>query len=398
MDNIQYPVTGSSGWGTKINNNFKEISDTIGSINKDSDGDIGTQLGNIASQLNERMKDIRMISKKIISSTPDSPIRIKIIGDSIAAGSGGTGYSCTGDVIYGTYKENTNGHCWANSFRDFVKSKFNCICKNWGIGGFKSSDIANNLDKLISSDDDIILCAIGANNCYISNGIEIFKNDIKTIYNYVKNLNKEIVFIGTIQTQVAESCSIKMEDIDNALMEVCTDLCIDFIPMYNLFNNFIVTSGCPKDIFYANTEHPNNNGYDVMFHLITSYMKLSTDMYTRDALLKIVNSDWINLVLEGGATEYVSGRSCKYRRSGNFVEVKGTIKGLTEINTKTVQFATLPSGFRPYEVGYYIQHGSGTCNWLLRIDPDGTMHADRYSAETVTGSEWLTFNAIFSIN
>ena len=53
MDNIQYPVTGSSGWGTKINNNFKNISDTIGSINKDTNGDIGTQLGNINSQLND---------------------------------------------------------------------------------------------------------------------------------------------------------------------------------------------------------------------------------------------------------------------------------------------------------------------------------------------------------
>ena len=353
--------------------------------------------GEVNSQLNERIKDLRIISKKIVSSTADNPVKIKILGDSIAAGSGGTGYSCTGDIIYGTYKENTNGHCWANSFRDFVQSKFNCICKNWGIGGFKSSDIANNLDKLISSDDDIILCAIGANNCYIANGVEIFKNDIRTIYNYVKNLNKEIVFIGTIQTQVAESCTIKMEDIDNALMEVCTDLCIDFIPMYNLFNNFIITSGSPKDIFYANTEHPNNNGYDVMFNLITNYMKLSTDMDTRNSLLKIVNTDWINLVLEGDATEYVSGRSCKYRRSGNFVEVKGSMKGLKNINTTAVQFSTLPSGFRPYEVGYFIAHGSGACNWLLRIDPDGSMYADRYSSDTVSGTEWLTFNAVFSI-
>ena len=52
MDNIQYPVVGSSGWWTKLNNNFKEISDTIGTIDKDSKGDIGTQLGNIDSSLN----------------------------------------------------------------------------------------------------------------------------------------------------------------------------------------------------------------------------------------------------------------------------------------------------------------------------------------------------------
>ena len=52
MDNIQYPITGSPGWGTKINNNFKNISNTIGNIDVDAKGDIGTQLENVNSQLN----------------------------------------------------------------------------------------------------------------------------------------------------------------------------------------------------------------------------------------------------------------------------------------------------------------------------------------------------------
>ena len=43
MDNIQYPVTGSSGWGIKINNNFKIISDTIGNINHKSPENFGAK-------------------------------------------------------------------------------------------------------------------------------------------------------------------------------------------------------------------------------------------------------------------------------------------------------------------------------------------------------------------
>ena len=69
MDNIQYPVTGSSGWGTKINNNFKNISDTIGSINKDSDGDIGTQLGNIDTQLNDMTQNIRKLKSDKVNNS-----------------------------------------------------------------------------------------------------------------------------------------------------------------------------------------------------------------------------------------------------------------------------------------------------------------------------------------
>ena len=50
MDNIQYPVTGSSGWGTKINNNFKNISDTIGNINSQLNENV-QQLNNVKTDL-----------------------------------------------------------------------------------------------------------------------------------------------------------------------------------------------------------------------------------------------------------------------------------------------------------------------------------------------------------
>ena len=83
MDNIQYPVIGSSGWGTKINNNFKEISDTIGSINKDSDGDIGTQLTNINSQLNALTQKTDSIKHKSIIVEGNGTNTINVVLDGV---------------------------------------------------------------------------------------------------------------------------------------------------------------------------------------------------------------------------------------------------------------------------------------------------------------------------
>ena len=68
-------------------------------------------------------KQISSITSQLILS--DRTLNIKLIGDSITAGVGGTGYATDGEIIYGTYRVNTNGHCWANSLKEYYESKFN---------------------------------------------------------------------------------------------------------------------------------------------------------------------------------------------------------------------------------------------------------------------------------
>ncbi|NFG66480.1 hypothetical protein FC804_15415 [Clostridium botulinum] len=270
---------------------------------------------------------------------------IKILGDSIGAGVGGTGYSATGEIIVGNNKSNETGHCWANSFRDYLQSKYNCIVKNWSVSGWKSSDIVTNISTLITETDDIVICAIGANNCYIENGITLLESDIKTINEYCENHNKKVIFIGTIQTLTSshENKGIKMEDIDNLLREVTTNLNVCFIPMYKLFNDYLLYSGADSSLFYYNEEHPNDNGYDAMFYLMANYMGFYTDLELRNKLYSLYDTGWLPLPLINGTVANTIDIP-SYRRVGKMLSLKGEIDNI--ISTVTT-VATLPSGFTP---------------------------------------------------
>ena len=74
---------------------------------------------------------------------PTKSMRIKLLGDSITHGMGGTGYSEDGEVIPGTtVKMNPNGYCWANRLRDLLQWKFG----GWQLLSF-NSDYVNTHSK-----------------------------------------------------------------------------------------------------------------------------------------------------------------------------------------------------------------------------------------------------------
>ncbi|NFO31113.1 SGNH/GDSL hydrolase family protein, partial [Clostridium botulinum] len=328
---------------TNIESTISDMDAEIGEARKDKntlEERLEEDRTNILKKFNELdNQDIFKITKDIKNKN------IKILGDSIGAGVGGTGYSATGEIIVGNNKSNETGHCWANSFRDYLQSKYNCIVKNWSVSGWKSSDIVTNISTLITETDDIVICAIGANNCYIENGITLLESDIKTINEYCENHNKKVIFIGTIQTLTSshENKGIKMEDIDNLLREVTTNLNVCFIPMYKLFNDYLLYSGADSSLFYYNEEHPNDNGYDAMFYLMANYMGFYTDLELRNKLYSLYDTGWLPLPLINGTVANTIDIPL-YRRAGRMLSLKGEIDNI--ISTVTT-VATLPSGFTP---------------------------------------------------
>lgn len=238
-------------------------------------GDIGTLGGKkLVEKVNDNTTQLNALMnikfKNIVSITKNiSNKNIKIIGDSITEGIGGSNYNSNGETIFDTYKVNS-GHCWANSLKSYLESKFSCVVKNWGISGATSTFIVDNLSKLVKSTDDIIICKIGINDRLDINGKLYLTNNLKTIYNYVIGLGKEIVFISPIMC-VDETKYFTALDIDNIYMKVCSELCIEYISLYKLFLEYIENKNISlSSLLLADGLHPNDTGYDIMYYLILS--------------------------------------------------------------------------------------------------------------------------------
>ena len=213
---------------------------------------------------------IKSISRKIANAS--EPINVKLIGDSIVAGYGGTGYATDGEIIYDTNRVNTSGTCFANSLITYLSSHFNCSGKNYGIVATNSTDIVNHLSDLVKSTDDIIICMIGTNNRLLSDGINVLRQDLLTIYNYVKNLGKEIIFMSSIPATAADEASRyhTMLEVDNVIMGATSELGIEYISLYKLFIQYLEDKGYDLTDLLSDTVHPNDKGYGIIEYLVLS--------------------------------------------------------------------------------------------------------------------------------
>lgn len=121
---------------------------------------------------------------------------------------------------------------------------------------------------------------------------------------------------------------------------------------------------------------------------------------------KITDSGWIDLPLNSQVTAYNSSSAPKYRKIGNMVEIRGSIKISGNISSSSgLNFATLPAGFRPSQTIGVVCEGSVVSKWYLNISNDsGALNVDRYSENgstiktTFAGNEWLPFQCTFFIN
>ena len=222
-------------------------------------------------------KQISDIASQLILS--DRTLNVKIIGDSITAGVGGTGYATDGEIIYGAYRVNTSGHCWANSLKEYYESKFNVSVKNFGVSGRNSWDLLTNLGQIIHAEDDIIICMIGTNDRNnesrdgVLNSKQTLYNNLKAIREYVKSRGKEIIFMSNIPASVDNENLDKvfhMEDVDMVINKLASDYRFEYVSLYKLFIDYCKNNGVTIDSLLNDGLHPNDTGYDVMFYLVTN--------------------------------------------------------------------------------------------------------------------------------
>ncbi len=225
----------------------------------------------------------------IISSLYNSNVNthIKFLGDSITAGQGGTGYSPKGETIMtdsrgNTFKANEQGYCWANLMKSYLESKFNCSIKNWGVSGKDSGWLNLYKEQLIENEDEILVVCFGTNDR--SNNTDTFSN-LRNFVNYSNNLGKKVILMSNIPASLSNEAnySVHMEDIDNRINYLATTLNTEYVSLFKLMKQYLKYTDTTLDSILNDGLHPNDNGYKIMFELISNSLGIGT---------KIDNATW----------------------------------------------------------------------------------------------------------
>ena len=231
---------------------------------------------------------------KIFSSLvlPEKTVRIKLLGDSITHGVGGTGFAQDGEPITQGFARNPGGFCWAKLLKDCLESRFDCRVVNNGCTGTTINFILDNFDALVEPEDDIILCTIGTNNRhqYFTSGpkytrqehMEGFYKNILRLHEAFRNKGVDVIFNANIPASPANEQDgpdywriFHMSDVHDLYRKASAEYGFPMIDFYTAFLEYCSVRGLSVDALLADGLHPNDEGHRVMFHLLLRELGLA---------------------------------------------------------------------------------------------------------------------------
>lgn len=234
--------------------------------------------------------------------------KIKLIGDSITAGFGGSGYANTGKMFISngnlTQYENLYGICWANFLKYRLKKEKNIDVDNYGCSKYTSMLLLLSLDKLIKEDDEFIICMIGTNDRLIKDDDLIsYRDRILSIISYCLLQNKKIIMMSCVPSseESKQTVNYTLEEESKIIKDVCAKLNIPFINMYKGFLDELCLSKFTLDDCLNDGLHPNDLGYYLMYRFICKTLNLNVEL--EDAV-EIENNKQVNIAYYGNCLYY----------------------------------------------------------------------------------------------
>ncbi len=213
--------------------------------------------------------------------------QIKLIGDSITHGVGGTGFTQDGNLIMSanstSWYENTNGVCWANMFKAYVENKFpTCTVKNWGTRSESyCSLVTSNVDKLnqlVEDEDDLIIMMFGTNDRDHSKSITDMITYAREVIEYITvTMNKPLILMTSLPASVNnESTKIfHLEDVDNVNTYLSNEYSLKHVSIYREIIKRAAVKNEIIDQYLSDGLHPNDLGYTLMFEIICDKLGLA---------------------------------------------------------------------------------------------------------------------------
>lgn len=229
------------------------------------------------------------ILKKLLTSPKTT--HIKLLGDSITHGMGGTGFAENGYAFIEGFARNPDGHCWANRFQKYLQSHFDCTVTNNACSGTNIEFIIRHFDTLVDGQDDLILCTIGTNDrhfCF-DEGVRPtreemgrkFYNNVRTLHGLFRAANKEVIFVANIPASASNERDgdhywriLHMADIDFLYKKASEECGFSLISLYDLFHEYCNRNDLEPASLLADGLHPNDRGYDVIYQLLIDALRL----------------------------------------------------------------------------------------------------------------------------
>lgn len=249
--------------------NFKLEDETISIIKEEVKNDVINTIS---------YKMIKDYSKLIFNGC-----KVKLIGNSITAGQGGTNFNSNfntsgGELITNkiwskSWYTNDTGTCWANSLRDYLNQKFGCTVKNYGCPGIGVDQMITAIDDLVRDDDELVICMIGTNNRH-NMQLNEFYSKLKQIYDIITITKKKKCIMmscmpASVENELSANRIFHAEDIDNMYFKLSCEKNIEYISVYKEVLKYCDTKGINVDtLLTSDGLHPNDVGYGVMFMII----------------------------------------------------------------------------------------------------------------------------------
>jgi len=127
-------------------------------------------------------------------------LKIKIIGDSVAAGEGSSASYKTEELIFeedGTkFFRIVAPNSWWGLLEQYLHDNYiTCTVENKGCGGAFSYQINKHLETLVSSDDNLVLVLMGLNDRKRTNGMEELKTNCECVVDQLISKGKMVVLL-----------------------------------------------------------------------------------------------------------------------------------------------------------------------------------------------------------
>lgn len=217
-------------------------------------------------------------------------IKIKIIGDSLAAGVGSSNVEETNEVLF---RDLLKKYCrvktttsWHNLLEKYLKeNNINCTINNYGAVGVFSYQIDKFLNKLVDKDDDLVILLLGINDRKRVNGLKELNTNLRNIIDRLKKMNKKIIVLtptpSITKNEYYENRIYHTLDIVKIIKEVSKEKDVLLIDLYEYINEYLEENNIKlEDIIYGENSrndgfHPSDTVQRLMFERIIKDIEVS---------------------------------------------------------------------------------------------------------------------------